>query len=405
MSRPAECRAVFLALYCAFILYTTITAFDRPTPWYHAQVSYQLVLAAALLFMPFLLFPALRSGPLLSERSPWLAVALCLVAATVLSADSTVSVPRLRLVFGVLLFALVVKAWLDRSARFVTPLLFLSFAFVHAAILTLALYAYSVAEGDLGDYATWLPYHSHIRHLGYHGAVAACCGLAFGVLQPRFRLVGALFSAYALFGLIYFGSRGALLTWVIFVFIAALFSAIRRPLLIAAVACAAVAWGGTNLVAGLKTQHIGTVADRSTSTASVGSRLHLWTDSVTAIARRPLLGYGPEGYQVSNCCAPGHVQAHNAVLQILIETGVIGLAAVLWLGWATLGKEFIRLFRQGRAGSGVDPGRALTAALIVSLLAYSMIDGVFYHVVPLLIFALLCALLFAESADAGGRTQ
>lgn len=395
-ARAGGILAAVVAGYVALVLYLSIVAFDRPTPWYHAQVSYQLVLAAALFLLPFLLFPALRSKPLFSDPWAWFFAATALIAATIFSVDPVVSVSRLRLIFGVVLFACVAKIWFEKTGRIVVSPLLFSIAFVHAAILTLVLYAYAVAEGDLGDFTTWLPYHSHIRHLGYHGVVAASCGLAISVLQPRFRLVGGFLATYALFGLIYFGSRGALLTAMAFLIVALVFSSSTRlPLLATAIVCFAVAWGAANTISSMKANHIGTVAERSTSTASVGSRIHLWTDSLKAIAKRPLLGYGPEGYQVSNCCAPGHVQAHNSIIQTLIETGIIGLLAFLWLGWVSLGGSFVGLFRESFCGRRNDPELATVAAIIISLLAYSMIDGIFYHVIPLMIFAILCALFCA----------
>lgn len=388
-------NAVFLATYCFLILYSSITSFDTPTPWYHAQVSYQIILAASVLALPFLIFPSWQLERLLGNPKQWMVFCLCLGLATVFSLDPVVSVPRLRLIYSVILFGLLVKAWLSRSSQSALPLMFLALAFVHAAILILVIFAYTQVEDHLGDYSTWLPYHSHIRHLGYHGVVAAAAGLAFSVLVPRLRLVGLFFSAFALFGLIFFGSRGALLTWGLFVGLAVALCRNRKYIIMAAAASILIAWLAATWAGNLKSHHIGTVADRSISTVSVSSRLHLWTDTVTAIKKRPLLGYGPEGYQASNCCSPGHIQAHNAVLQIVIEFGSIGLLAVLWLAKVTLGDEIVRLYRQKKSGDAIIPGRALVASMIVSLLAYSMVDGIVYHVIPLLILSILCALLFS----------
>jgi O-antigen ligase len=384
-----------VAAYCFLVLYSAITSFERPTPWYHAQVSYELILAASVLFLPFLFAGGWRLEWLVPNWRPWLVLGLCLGLATLFSINSVASVPRLRLIYSVVLIGFMFRAWFARSDGAAVPLVMLVVALVHAVILALALVAYDRANGDLGDYSTWLPYHSHIRHLGYHGTVAASAGLAFSLLVPRLRLVGLFLSGLALFGLIYFGSRAALLTWIVFVATALFFGADRKRLLLLAITTLVVAWVAATSVGSLKTKHIGTVADRSVSTASVDSRLHLWQDTLHAIKERPLFGYGPEGYQASNCCSPGHVQAHNAVLQIAIECGVIGLLAFAWLAKLTIGDALIRLYRQKKSGDAIIPGRALVASLIVSLLVYSMVDGILYHVVPLLILSILCALLFS----------
>jgi O-antigen ligase len=393
------------AAYCFLVLYAAITSFDRPTPWYHAQVSYELILAASVLFLPFMFGQGWRLERLVSNWRPWLAVCLGLGLATIFSVDPVVSLPRLRLIYSVVLIGFMFRAWFARSDGSVIAMVMLAFAMVHAVLLALVLVAYDRASGDLGEYNTWLPYHSHIRHLGYHGTVAASAGLAFSLLVPRFRLVGLFLSTLALFGLIYFGSRGALLTWIVFVSAAVFFGVDRKRLLLTAIVTLFVAWLAATSVGSFKAKHIGTVADRSVSTASVDSRLHLWQGALQAIKERPLFGYGPEGYQTSRCCAPGHVQAHNAVLQITIECGVIGLLAFAWLAKLTIGDALIRLYRQKKSGDAIIPGRALVASLIVSLLAYSMVDGILYHVVPLLILSILCALLFSirDGGDALGK--
>lgn len=406
---PAQSISIFqdacVAACCFLVVYTAITSFDRPTPSYHSQVSYELILAASLLFLPFMFAGGWRFERLVSNWHPWLAVCLCLGLATVFSIDPVVSVPRLRLIYSVVLIGFLFRACFARSSGAVIPMVMLALALVHAVILTLVFFAYDRASGDLGDYSSWLPYHSHIRHLGYHGTVAASAGLAFGLLVPRLRLVGLFLSALALFGLIYFGSRGALLTWIVFVSAAVFLGADRKRLLLTAIVTLVVAWLAATSVGSFKAKHIGTVADRSVSTASVDSRLHLWQGTLQAIKERPLFGYGPEGYEASRCCSPGHVQAHNAVLQVAIECGVIGLLAFAWLAMCTIGDALIRLYRQKQSGDAIIPGRALVASMIVSLLTYSMVDGIVYHVIPLLILSILCALLFSirDSDDALGK--
>lgn len=393
------------AAYCLLVLYAAITSFERPTPWYHAQVSYELILAASVLLLPFIFAGGWRFERLVTNWHPWLAVALCLGLATLFSIEPLVSVPRLRLIYSVVLIGFMFRAWFARSDGSLIPMVMLAFALVHAVLLALVLVAYDRASGDLGDYSTWLPYHSHIRHLGYHGTVAASAGLAFSLLMPRLRLVGLFLSTFALFGLIYFGSRGALLTWIVFVSAAVFLGADRKRLLLTAIVTLFVAWLAATSVGSFKAKHIGTVADRSVSTASVDSRLHLWQGTLQAIKERPLFGYGPEGYQTSRCCAPGHIQAHNALLQIAIECGVIGLLAFAWLAKLTIGDVLMRLYRQKKSGDPIVPGRALVASMILSLLAYSMVDGILYHVIPLLILSILCALLFSiqDGGDALGK--
>ncbi len=385
---------------CFFlVLYSTITSYEFPASWYHAQVSYQITFAASVLFVPFMFAPGWRIETLAHNLRPWLAVSLCLGLATIFSADPVVSVPGLRMIYSVMLFGFILRAWLWNHSRVVVPGILLSIALVHAAILSLVFFAYGHVSGDLLDFRAWLPYHSHIRHVGYHGAIAACSGLAFSLLVPRFRLVGLFLSTLALFGLIFFGSRGALLAWLVFVGVAAYWCDNKRHLLLTAAVMLLVAWIAGLGFSSLMVSHIGTVADRAFSIASSESRLLLWRDALVAIIDRPLLGYGPEGYLSSHCCPIENTQTHNAILEIAIETGVLGLLAFAWLAKATIGSELIRLWQQRKAGQTTNPERALIFSMIISMITYSMYDGISYHVVPLLIFSVLCALLFSIPDD------
>ena len=151
------------------------------------------------------------------------------------------------------------------------------------------------------------------------------------------------------------------------------------------------------MTAELKSGQLETVANRGLSTASSKVRLVLWEDVLAAVSTRPLLGFGPEGYQTSGCCAPATVQAHNALLQVAVEFGLLGLLAFLWLVRATIVNAMARLWTQKQGGLVVNQAQALIVAMMVSLIAFSMVDGIFYHVVPLLIFSILCALLRAGS--------
>ncbi len=62
-------------------------------------------------------------------------------------------------------------------------------------------------------------------------------------------------------------------------------------------------------------------------------RLDIWEQSLSLVARHPLLGMGPAGYAVYNVSYfPGDARStHNNYFDILAQTGIIGFAVFLWL--------------------------------------------------------------------------
>jgi O-antigen ligase len=110
--------------------------------------------------------------------------------------------------------------------------------------------------------------------------------------------------------------------------------------------------GGLGLERALETR-ARSVLDLSSWQAS---RLHIWHDSVTLVASRPVFGYGPDNvglvfplFQTGNWAPlPGGLaqpidKAHAETLQVAATQGLVGLAAYAFMIGA-----FIRAFWQGR---------------------------------------------------------
>lgn len=127
--------------------------------------------------------------------------------------------------------------------------------------------------------------------------------------------------------------------------------------------------------------------------AGDGGRAHIWRTAWTLFTEKPVLGWGTDAFALasrprktvefarqSNAVeVPGH--AHNDLLQALATTGLIGLAAYLWL----LATVALRA-----AGAARDPARPWATALACGLLGLFL--GAKFNPVPL--EALACAALF-----------
>jgi O-antigen ligase len=225
-------------------------------------------------------------------------------------------------------------------------------------------------------------------------------------------LASLLLTSCALFGVIATGSRGALLSWLVFVLLLVCFSSARWRVLAFSVA----ALVGSALLVGylhfsgllaspnifVRVQQLVTVPG-----AELGSgRVQIWRDALRVIARHPLFGMGTEAYRITGCCDRRVAQPHNFVLQLLMQFGVVGsalLAALCWRAVRALGGG-----RRAVALMFASPENLALAAMVAAFLAFSCIDGLLYREVPLIHFAVLCGLFGAglrRARQSSGRAS
>lgn len=400
---PQNLLDAVAAAYCLVVVYAVITSFERPTTSYHAIISYDLIYWTALAAVGYLLCVGKTFQWRIDQALPWIALATCMVVAGILS-DNPVGVwTRMRLYFAIVMFGIVLRAWFGSAGNAIVPLVLSAIGIVHVAILILVMMAVPGANPASPHDQTWVPYHAHIRHVAYHGMIAACAGMTLGLLGGRLRSLGVLIAAVSLFGIAYFGARGALAGWLVFVLIILVLLP-RRTMTLGLCAIVLVAAFSTASLVGRElapAPFTGSVMQRSNSLNAVvdsTGRTRIWGDALGAVAKKPLFGYGPEGYLSSRCCLQGTSQPHNTVVQILIEVGGFGLAVVCWLLWQTLGRDALQYWR-ARGTVRIDPCRAMLFATMGGTIAFSLVDGLFYHVVPLTMFAII-AVLYASRASA-----
>lgn len=104
--------------------------------------------------------------------------------------------------------------------------------------------------------------------------------------------------------------------------------------------------------------------------ASITTRLMMWRDTIPVIAERPLLGHGPDDYAEPFARHEGEDlraffgeaivdKAHNETLQVAATTGLLGLAAYIWV--------FVSYFRHALR-SGGWPLLALSGSVLAYIL-------------------------------------
>lgn len=387
------------------LAYLSITGYSPSVETNLHQVLQKIALAAATLML--LAIATTEGHRWQASRYRWWlvgAVVASMLVSTMASPRSFIAWQRLELYYAIMLLGVSVYLLHRNDQRSTAAPYWLAIALVQAAILAeVALWLLQLQD-PASDVTHHVPYHANVRHFGYLGFLGAATGAALGARWPRAAVTGLLLCTAALIGIVQLGSRGALLSWVVFVLIAG--CVVARPwrvrlivvgLLATAFALAAAWWLAQSNLLGA-----GSLVERAQhgELSGASGRLALWSDVVSGIAKRPWWGYGPDGHSFLSCCGTygpyvaRTVQPHNVVLQLLEEFGLIG---TLLMG--ALAIDVIRRttsMRQWRTLMRDDSDAGLLLAILLGLLAFGLVDGPFYYPVPLLLAAVLAALLFAR---------
>jgi O-antigen ligase len=163
------------------------------------------------------------------------------------------------------------------------------------------------------------------------------------------------------------------------------------------VAVALMAWlGGGELVERMVSMHDGTRTELSS-----GTRLTIDRDALKIFAQKPVLGWGlgtfPDIYpQFSNLSTNFQVgPAHNDYLQLLVETGALGFATMLWFLLILFGSAFKKLKHfPGDANTTVT----LAAVLgVTGILVHSVVDFNLQIPANAALFYVLCTVAAMEA--------
>jgi hypothetical protein len=247
-----------------------------------------------------------------------------------------------------------------------------------------------------------VPVFGHVRHLGLSiGFMTAILFVPHDAWRGWKRIVLHL-TRIAGFGLVaWSGTRGAMIALVLAAIPAMLLaSRCRSGLLIDVIAGLVL-----SMLLGPREQMMG-VADAMSRSVAFGSidqassfRLSMWKSTLDALSGLDALwtGFGGNGFlrmQLTGAATiqpPGHIQPHNAVVQIISDWGLVGLTLV-----AATTSRIAYLNRHLKNG----PGKGIGLAGIAYILASSQFDATLYHLEHLLYFAISIGI--ATSCRTGG---
>jgi O-antigen ligase len=270
----------------------------------------------------------------------------------------------------------------ERAQRFLSAL-----AFAVAGAALVGLLQVSLCPGPEADYGSpaWL-YHRCARARGFFSSYMTLAGvlsLTALVSLPRL-LLGTKFRTWLVFawsatlaGLAATYTRGA---WIGFASgLLALWPAARRRRWVLAAGFLVV---GILVMAGPQHLRERVVTITDPNDVTVKERILMWRSGIAMWREHPWLGVGPGGVkrEYRNYVLPealkqrtGHL--HNSALQILVELGVAGLLAWLWI-WAAFFTETVRLLR--RIPAAAIGERALVAGSIAAITGF-LVAGTAEH--------------------------
>lgn len=392
--------SVFWSAYVVFIC--ALTVFWSISQYFKGSAAYNSAVAGTVLLCATFLLPAClgREIQIRPPRRQLIALVCCMsvaVLSTLLSPNELLAEARLSVYYSILIFTVALAVAFRRCHASTALWVLLVLAIIHVFFLISAL-KLAVVQPEEGARVI-PPFFSNVRHFGYHGYFAACAGLSLAALDQRFRSAGLMIAFASLFGIVLFGSRGALLAWLMFAVVLVYLVPKRWATLLTAMVAIALAVAAVYLADRNEVFHTTSLLDRADgaggdSITSTYGRRAIWADAISAIGDRPLLGYGPDGFIISACCQRPYVHPHNAILQFALEFGIVGLVSIVWVVIACFSARIRTLFTEARTNS-VSPQSACLAATLIGAVAFSMIDGILYHIVPLIHFGIVTALFLS----------
>ena len=301
----------------------------------------------------------------------------------------------------------------ERAERLLSAL-----ALVVAAAAMVGLLQVGVCPGREADYGSpaWL-YHRCARARGFFSSYMTLAGvlnLTLLVSLPRLLLdttfrpwLAAAWIA-SLGGLAATYTRGA---WIGFASgVLALWPLLRRRRWLLIVGFLVM---GVAVLAGPRYLRERALTMTDPGDVTVKERTYMWRSGIAMWLEHPWLGVGPGGvkreyrnYALAEALMKRTGHLHNSALQILVETGVAGLLAWLWL-WAAFYTEAVRLFRRLPAAAVRE--RTLVAGSIAAITGF-LVAGMSEHnfgdsEVVMLAWTIMALPFTVRGARKGGKPE
>ena len=263
----------------------------------------------------------------------------------------------------------------------------------------------------------WI-YGPYVNHNHYAGLmemlvpIPLVFSLTRGARGPR-KIMAGIAAALMASTIFLSGSRGGMLAFVVQVGVLAVVVVWRQKNRTVTLALATflvigvglVLWlGGSELAQRLATIH----ADTRTE-LSGGTRLDIDRDALRMFTHKPILGWGlgvfPDVYPQFRSFHTNFFinEAHNDYLQLLVEMGGLGFAAMLWFLWTVYRNAISKLKNWPEDTNGAVGLAALLG--VTGILVHSFVDFNLQVPANAALFYVLCAVAAMESRFGKSRRK
>lgn len=320
--------------------------------------------------------------------------------------------PRHFAIISSLVLAVSLYSWLIQSStrHIIGVLKSISLATITYFLVWL-LFWYNLDDPYVHDWLTHTPFFRNIRHLGYLLVASLIISCWFVLIQTNKPFFWTSLLAFTLssFLLCWSGSRGALLATMTGLLLLFVFIPHYKKwfFLLLAFVLGAIA----STFFHVQNKSLGLFSSISRTTERIGSidkissgRLTIYKDTLSKIIEKPIWGWGPDSF-IALKIKPGFVQAHNGLLQLLLEGGLVFTTLIFGMIFYILFKAVATLFERNAIAS--DKKRhllILALSLTLALLTHAMTDGIFYHGSPLTLLVFSLALTAALSLNRSAST-
>lgn len=310
--------------------------------------------------------------------------------------------PRLRFMAGVTLLFPAATGWFRQVGAKGMVFVFL----IKAGLLVFACYKFGLAivqNMPPGEILMRPPIYRNLRHFNYDLALVS--GLAGGFYSYKSILLRFLLVVLFVF-LGYFtfwsGGRGQFLALAVML---AVLVVTRKPLdsvTRALLLISAFLLGGLGVMAGGESGFLLSSVEnsaRGSLNAVSSNRLDIWLWTLSksfSSLEGALFGYGPESFERMGVYIKFRrylVHPHNAVVQWVLEYGLLGAVGLMASGAVLAWRCFMPALK---TGGSIERMSAIT---LIGMSAFALVDGVFYHAAPLLFMTLVWAYLWSRVAQ------
>lgn len=256
-------------------------------------------------------------------------------------------------------------------------------------VLFLIVFAFNLNDPLSHDWAKHLPFFNNIRNFTDYLVVCFLCSFYLFFKNTK-DYKYFVFCTFILSCLFWSGSRSSILAgfcsllFIIYYFKERLINFLYLSVMVFSSTlisiCFAVNAPGFGLYSSLY-RSVGGSLNKISS-----SRLDVYKQVFDLICSRPFFGYGGEAVRNQGVMA-GEMklaQAHNFILQILIEFGLVGLILVFIVLFSILSRVDFK---------GINKENCIVYAVVLNIIISSMFNGGFYYTATLSIFCLFLSYL------------